>query len=281
MQDRIAELLARAGYVARGLVYLIVGGLALLAAFGGGGHTTGSRGALQTLLAQPFGRVLLGIVALGLLCFAAWRLAQAFLDADYLGNSSKSLARRSGFAVSALINAGLAFSSLAIILRIGGRSGGGDASAQDWTAWVLFAPFGQWLVGVVGFLIAEAGIANGIRGWNATFLKHLALPEETRGWVLPLGRFGYVARGVLLFEIGAFLVFSAWRADASEAKGLAGALRVLQQQPYGWVLLALAAAGLFAFGAFMLAAARYRKIQTPAVREAARKTVPSPNPIGA
>ena len=117
-------------------------------------------------------------------------------------------------------------------------------------------------------------------GWKTKF-SNFALPEEARRWAVPLGRFGYIARGLLIFEIGAFLTFSALRADAREAKGLAGSLRFLQQQPYGWALLAQAAAGLFAFGAFMLAAARYRKIQTGAVREAARKTLSSPNPIGA
>lgn len=109
--------------------------------------------------------------------------------------------------------------------------------------------------------------AAGKRSFSPIF----ALPPNVRFWAVPLGRFGYIARGVLICEIGAFLVFAAMHASAREAKGLAGALRFLQEQPYGWVLLALAAAGLFAFGVFMLLAARYRRIQTPDVRKATSK----------
>src|SRR4051812_31217016 len=101
------ELLARLGYAARGLVSLIVGVLALLAATGNGGGATDSKGALQTILAQPLGTVLLAAVALGLVGFSLWRAFQAVLDADGLGIGPKAIAARAGQAVSAVIYAGL------------------------------------------------------------------------------------------------------------------------------------------------------------------------------
>src|SRR5690348_10060803 len=96
------ELLARLGYAARGTVNLIVGILALLASLGRGGGTTGSKGALEVILSQPLGAVLLTIVAIGLFGFALWRCLQALVDADGLGRSAKSVALRVGRGFSAL-----------------------------------------------------------------------------------------------------------------------------------------------------------------------------------
>ncbi|HEY8580181.1 MAG TPA: DUF1206 domain-containing protein, partial [Beijerinckiaceae bacterium] len=101
-------LLARVGYVARGFVYLIVGGFAVLAALGRGGATMDTRGALGTILTQPAGYALLAITAFGLVCFSIWRAAQALLNADDLGDSWKERMRRVGFGVGGLVNAGLA-----------------------------------------------------------------------------------------------------------------------------------------------------------------------------
>ena len=134
------ELLARLGYAARGAVSLFVGGLALLAAFGRGGGATGSKGALQELLFQPLGDVLLAAVALGLFGFAVWRALQSLLDADGLGSDPKALVVRAGQAVSAIVHAGLGV--FAVSLLVGWGYGGGDEerSARDWTRWLLAQP---------------------------------------------------------------------------------------------------------------------------------------------
>lgn len=262
------ELMARLGYGSRGLVYALVGGLALLAAVGSGGQTGGSRSALQTLLGQPFGKVLLGLIALGLASFAAWRLVEAITDADHRGGSGKALAIRAGRGLSGLIYVGLAFSALSLAAGWGSQRGGEDRAAQDWTAWLLAKPFGQWGVGLVGLAILGTGLAYLARAWRGNVTDQLSCPSDTRRWVVALGRFGFGGRGVVFVLIGVFLILAAWHSNSREVRGLGGALRALEEQPYGWALLGLTAAGLLAFGLFGFAQALYRRIDAPDLDEA-------------
>lgn len=269
MLDGAFERLARFGYAARGLVYLIVGGLAVLAALGRGQGTPDSRGALTTLLSTPYGGVVLGLVALGLLCFALWRLAQAALDADHLGADIKALVRRAGFAISAVANIALAMSAIGLISSV--LASGGGNSARDWTEYLLSLPFGQWLVALVGLGVIGTGLGTAWKGWTASFRRRLAIDTDAARWVAPIGRVGHLARGLVFVLAGGFLMLAALHANAREVRGLAGTLRALQEQPYGWVLLLVTAVGLFAFGAFQLVAARYRRINPPDLGQAAGK----------
>ncbi|GJE04681.1 DUF1206 domain-containing protein [Methylobacterium isbiliense] len=264
LETHSLELLARFGYAARGIVYLLVGGLAVLAAVGFGGQTGGSRSALATLLLQPFGRVWLGLIAVGLMGFAVWRIVEAAADADHLGSSYKALAKRAGHVMSGLLYGGLAVS--AAQLALGQRRGGGDdQAAQDWTAWVLEKPLGQWAVGLVGLIVLGVGAAFLLKGWKGDVLQRLMPPAEVRQWAVPMGRLGFAARGVVFVLIGGFLILAAFQSTSSDVKGLGGALHVLQHQPYGWALLAITALGLAAFGLFGLVQARYRHIDPPDV----------------
>jgi hypothetical protein len=260
MQENIAEKIARGGYLARGVVFMIVGGLAGLAATGQRGQAPDSRGALQTVLSQPLGRGLLALLAIGLMAFAAWRVAQSVLDVDHLGSRPKALARRFGYGVGAIVNGGLAVSAAALALRSASASGSGEQSAHDWTAWLLSMPFGQVLVALVGAGVVAAGLGAGWKAWTAGFTEHLACDHNSRTWILPLGRLGYGARGLVFVIAGGFLFAAAVHANAREAKGLAGALQALERQPYGWLLLLATAIGLLCFGAFQIAASRYRHI---------------------
>jgi len=266
----LLEKLARFGYGARGLVYILVGGLAVLAALGSGGQTTGSRGALLTVLGQPLGWVWLGIIGLGLASFALWRYVEAITDADRHGKSWKALGTRAVHIGSGFVHLGLA--GFAITLALGWAATGGDEnkSAKDWTSLLMAQPLGRWLVAGVGIAVAVGGLGFVWKAWRADFTKYLGY-DKAKHWIVPLGRIGLVARGIVFCLIGGFLGLAALQGDPGEAQGLGGALSSLQQQPYGWMLLAATALGLGAYGLFGVAEAFYRRIAAPAALQRASR----------
>ena len=253
------EWLARSGYAARGIVYVIIGWLALAAAFGPGGQTTGSKGALQSMLGEPFGKTMLTIIALGLLGYVAWRATQAITDTDDHGTDAKGLAVRGALMISAVTHTFLAIFAASLIFGFG--AGDGGDSGSDWTAWLLQKPFGQWLVALVGCAVIGAGLAHIWKGWQAGFEKHLEWRGEERRIGRPICRFGLIMRGIAFLIVGGFLISAAWYADAAEAKGLSGALRALQSQSFGWIPLGIMAIGLIAFGLYSLIESVYRKVE--------------------
>lgn len=255
------EKLARAGYIAKGIVYIIVGMLALQAAFSAGGRTTSTAGALEAIVGQPFGRFLLGLVGIGLAGYALWRWVSAAIDAEKDGTDAKGVAARVGYVISGISYAILAYTALQLISGTG--NGSGDSSTQDWTARLLAAPFGQGLVGMVGLIIIGNGLAQVVKGYKADFVKkmNLATVEPTQKKVAILsGRWGYIARGIVFAITGGFLINAARAADPKQAKGLGSALDLLAQQSFGPWLLGIVAAGLVAYGLFMFVEARYRRI---------------------
>ncbi|MDQ1613224.1 MAG: hypothetical protein QOG00_3155 [Pyrinomonadaceae bacterium] len=255
------ERLARFGYAAKGVVYIVVGALATLAALGMGGETTGTKGAMRSIVRQPFGRVMLGVVAFGLLGYVIWRLVQAITDADDKGTDAKGIALRLGYTGSGLVYAGLAYSAARILF--GASDDGQPSAAESWTARVMEFPFGNWLVVLGGLAVIGYGLYQCYKGYTAKFRKRLKTSEMSeRGilWATRSGRFGFIARGIVFLIVGAFLIVAAWHYDSSQAKGLDGALQVLIQQSYGkWLLLGVAL-GLVAYGFYMLIEARYRRI---------------------
>lgn len=256
--------LARFGYAAKGVVYLIVGLLAAMAAFGMGGRTTDSRGALEEILSQPYGKFLLGAVAVGLFGYAAWRLVQAFKDTENKGSDLKGLAVRIGYAVIGLAYIALAFSAVRMILGTGGSSGnsGGEPS-QEWTAWLLAQPFGQLLVGAIGLGVIAFAAFQIYKAYAAKFRENLLTEEmsaQTQSVALRSGQFGLSARGVVFAIIGFFLILAALHSNPGEVRGLSGAMRALERQTFAPWLFGVVALGLAAYGFYMLVQARYRRI---------------------
>lgn len=254
-----AERLFRAGLAAKGVLYAVIGVLALGVALEIGGRTTDAAGALRTLAGQPFGRVLMVLLAIGLLGYAAWRLAQAVLDTDGEGDDLGGVVARVGAAVSAVIHLGLMVLALRLLADAdGGGSGGGQE--REVTAGVLGWTGGRWLVGAAALVVVAVGAYNIREGLTRGFMDRMRVPGARRRAVEWLGVVGHVARGVVFGLAGVFLAKAAIEFDPSEAVGIDGALARLARQPYGTALLLAAAAGLVAYALTCWAQARYRDV---------------------
>lgn len=254
--------LARCGYAAKGVIYLIIGGLALSAALGIGATPTDQQGALLTIVERPFGQFLLFVVSIGLVGYALWCLCQGILDVDGKGTSAKGIVARIGYCVVGITYLVLAFG--AFKLATGGSAGkNSDTATRDFTAQLLAKPLGVVLVIVAGVAaLAVAGILY-YRAWKVDFeslIQPKELGQKGKDVIVTLGRVGYAALGVVFTEISLFFVIAAQRHNPGDAQGLGGALRQMEQQPFGRPLLALVALGLIAYGIYSVASARYRRV---------------------
>lgn len=257
------ERLARFGYATKGVVYILVGVLAVLAALDAGGKATDTRGAFQEIYAKPFGQALLGALAIGLSAYAIWRVTQAIVDAEGKGADLKGILIRIGYAGSGLIHAGLAVSAARLLL--GERAESSEQQHKSRTAQLMQLPFGTLLVGLVGAGFIGFGLYQFYKGYKAKFRKRLDVGAMSRAetlWATRFGRFGLAARGVVFSIIGYFLILSALHYDPKEVRGLGGALQSLAARPYGKVMLGVVAAGLATYGLYMLVEAKYHRIRT-------------------
>ena len=253
--------LARFGYAAKGVVYLIVGALATLTALGLGGDTTDTRGALRAIAGQPYGTPVLAVVAIGLFGYALWRVVQSVADVDHKGRSAKGLAVRAAYLGSGLVYAGIALRAALIALGAGGQDT--RSPQQSWSAWLLAWPYGNWVVWLGGLGVIGFGCYQLYKGYRAKFRRRLALDglrPRAQGLAVLSGRLGYCARGIVFLLIGLFLMQAADNYNPTEAKGLDGALHHLAIQRQGSLLLGAVALGLAAYGCYALVEARYRRI---------------------
>ena len=255
------ETLARLGYGARGVVYILLGALAVTSAFWGGRQAEGSTEALSSLLALPFGRILLGLVALGLVGHILWRLAQGLLNADHVDDDFKGFVGRVGSLVSAGANVFLAMSAARMML--GGASSGNGGGEEKASAWLLQQPFGLWLLGLVGLGVIAAGLVQIWRGISQDYRKRVHLPPSRKAWLNLVCRFGLIARGVLLAIIGGFVTYAAFTVSPGQAGGISDALDYIHALPFGPWLYGLAALGLVAFGAYSIVQGLYREVNMP------------------
>jgi hypothetical protein len=255
--------LARFGYAAKGVVYLIIGALAALAAFNKGGKTTDSRGALEEILYQPYGKLLLGLVAIGLIGYALWRIVQSIKDTENKGSGFKGIATRVGYAAIGLLYASLALTAVQMIMSSGNNNKAGGEPAQEWTARLLSQPFGQLIVGAVGAGFIALALFQFYKAYTAKFRENLMTEEmspQIETFALRTGQFGLSARGIVFGIIGFFLILAALNSNPKEAQGVSGALSALEQQTFAPWLFGVVAVGLAAYGFYMLVQARYRRI---------------------
>ena len=253
---------ARIGFGALGLVYVIVGLLAARTGLGRGGGVGDSSDALGTIVGQPFGRVLLGIVAFGLFGYMLWRIIEAVTDAEGRGTDAKGLAIRVGSVLRALIYGALGVEAarLAAGAAQGGGSGSGGESAEHWTARLLALPAGRWLVVAAGLGIAAYAIYQLYRAFSDKVEKRLDLHElgpTGATWAVRAGRIGITARAVVFGVIAWLAVQAGLDSRAEEAGGMSDALATLGERPWLLVLIGL---GLIAYGLYQFVNARYRRL---------------------
>ena len=253
--------LARLGFLAKAAVYVIVGGVAARVAFGLDDSFTDTRGALVTILGQPFGQLLLAAVAIGLFGYATWLVLAAVLDPEGRGSDLKGWLKRIGAAARGLMHGALA--AQALLMALGERTRRGNA-LREWTAWFLSAPLGVWMVGLAGAFVMGYGAYQFYRVFGADLAKHLDLSRvgaTLARWAIRFGRFGIAARGLIFSVIGFFLIQAALRYDPRQAKGVVEALRTLTTRSDPPWLLGAVAVGLVSYGLYEMFEARYRRIR--------------------
>lgn len=262
------EWLAKSGYAARGVVFLLIAGLALFSGFAGNKPDT--KPALNTLLQQPFGRLWLAAVALGLLGFVGWRLAQSVADADGHGSGAKALITRAALFGSAATYMGLALYAFAEALYIGGDDSSGEKGLAQW---IMSQPFGAYLAMIVGSGFIVGGGVTMYKGVSRKFRRYLRLPQAAGAPIIALCVYGLAARGLIFAIVGGFLVYAGFTVDPQSAGGTGDALAWVRQLPFGQLIYTLVAVGLAAFGVYNLIEARYRIVRTPSLAHV-RRTLP-------
>lgn len=251
---------ARFGHFTKGILYGLMGALALQVALGTGGQVAGSREAARLVERQPLGAVLLLLMAVGFAAYAAWRCIVAIKDSERKGRGAKGLTQRAGALVGGLANAALAVALFQMAL---GRSGGQSDSARSWVGQILAQPFGAVLVGAVGVGIVIAALVQFYRAYTKKFLDDFrwqAMSHDQRRWVARLGQAGHGAQAVVFSIIGVGLVRAALERDPSRTRGVREALLAIAHSSSGQILLGVVALGFLAFGSFLIASARYRRI---------------------
>jgi hypothetical protein len=251
--------LARAGLISRGVVYGVIGLLAIKVAVGSGGQATNQQGALQTIAQQPFGKVLLVAVAVGLAGYASWRLVRA-----WLGHGMQE--RDGGFERLAAGASGVAYAALCVVavkILIGAGNGAGSSAPKQTTAGVLGWSGGQVIVGSVGGVLVGVGLYQAYKGLGRKFMQEAnvaRMDQPIRRAYEALGVFGHLARTVVFGLVGYGLLKAAIDYDPHKAIGLDGALRELADSSYGSLLLGVVAVGLIGFALYSIADARFRKL---------------------
>ncbi len=252
---------ARIGYLAKGVIYLTIAGLAVNQAMGSGGDSPDAKSALAAFAGHPLGWVVLILLMVGLVCYVVWRVVSTFAPMGGDKSGLEKLAERAGRAASGFVYAGLA---VAAGKHLMGMSTGGQEGTAAMSETAMDQPLGEWAVIGAGLVMIGVAIRFAYQAWTASYRKKFTVTDgngEMRRGLDHIARAGIAARSVVFFLMGGFLVLAGWRSDADEAEGMGGALRSLETQPYGAWLLGIVAAGLAAYGVYCFVRARYGHIK--------------------
>jgi hypothetical protein len=255
-KDRLLQKFARFGLVSKGIVYCLMGLLTILTAMGLSGNKGDKTGAFQFVYDQPFGKILLLAIAIGLCGYVVLRVFQSFFDIDGKGKGAKGIATRLGYAGSAV----LYLSMIVYAIKLAsGNSGGGD-KRQFFVSKIMQWPMGEWIIGVAALIIIGAGLNQMYKGISKRFMKKVKLYRSEYSKAFQrAGVIGYVSRGLVFSIVGYFLLNAAIHSNPNEADGTDEAFNFLQNN-FGNLLMALVAMGLVAYGVFMFVRARHESI---------------------
>lgn len=257
-RDNWFEKFARFGLASKGAVYLLMGTLSVLAAFGLSREKGDKEQAFKVIYDQPFGKVVLVAIAIGLLGYVMLRTFQAIKDTEHKGKDLKGILTRIGYAISALLYIAIGAYALKLVFGNGGDDGGD--SRQFVVSKVLAYPAGEYIVGIAGLIVIGVGIYQITRGVTGKFMKKVNLVNSNmKDAFKSAGTVGYISRGVVLGIIGYFLFYAARNSNPEEAQGTSAAFDFLQNE-FGSLMMAVVALGLAGYGVFCFVKAKYQKI---------------------
>lgn len=248
---------ARFGLTVKGIVYCLVGTLAFLAALGLSSKKGDKTSALKTVYEQPFGRVLLVVIAVGLAGYVTLRAYQAFADSNHKGSDAKGIFSRLRYGFSALLYTGLCISAFKLAIGNGDSSG----SKEGWLQQLMAHDAGPPIFMISGMITIGLGLYQGFRAVTGRFMKRVHLYRSGFGDAFKrIGTIGYTARGIVLCLLGYFFLRAGIDHNSNEANGTGEAFDFLEQK-FGRVWMAVVALGLFAYGVFMFVRARHEDLR--------------------
>ena len=262
IMDNNIKKVAYTGYIAKGVVYGLTGILAFLAAFNMGGEKAGKLQVIEFLGNQAFGKWLVILLGLGLLCYAFWRFLQSIMDPEGIGTDGKATVKRISFFISGLVYGGLGVIAISNVLGFGSlfQSGGGGGSS------FMNGTTGKYLFILIGLGLAGKGIYQFIKAYKGDFLKKFQIQSISavakRRYIKRIGYAGIISRGIVTSIIAYFFLtagFNLGGNPSNEVKGTAEAFSFIQEQAYGKWLLGMVAAGLVCYGIYMFTMAAYRR----------------------
>jgi len=251
----------RLGYVVRGLLYGVMGFLALQVALGTGGQAVDQRGGLVFLTGNPFGKAVLVVCVVGLAAYSVWGVVRAVFDPWNRGSDAGGLVQRAAYVWSALSYAVLVLFGLQLLVG-SNRTGAHQDPVQGWASALLSQPAGDWLTVAVGAAAIAGGLAQFVEAYRAGFrrdLQRMRMTDAERSAADLVGRLGYLGRGVAFAVLGWLLVQAGLHRDPAQAHGYGGAFLFLLGQPFGRLLLAGVALCFVALGLHSLAYARWAR----------------------
>lgn len=260
MKDLVAAI-ARLGYVTKGIVYFFVGLLAFQAAFGMTGEAQGTKQVLQEFIYRPLGNVIIIGCMIGLFAHALWRIIQGISDPEDRDKSADAIFFRSIDFLTGCLYLSLSYAAWQLLRGLNTTSG--DQSTEVWVGKVLELPYGNWIVLFCALVIFIAGLYQFYSAYIASFdysFDYQKMSEYEQKTLRVLGRIGISAWGVVYCMVSLLFYRAGRYFDAEEAGGLAEALNVLKEQPFGIWIMATTAAGLLIYGIYLFVLSYYHKI---------------------